>query len=134
MKGRLNMDAISTVEELDRRFGIPGIATICEGKGALPRVHVTGAFGEGEIYLHGAHVTSWKPVGNDELLFVSTKSRWQDGQAIRGGIPICFPWFHAKADDPHAPAHGVVRTKMWQLESIVESDSGVAVSMFAESD
>jgi glucose-6-phosphate 1-epimerase len=128
------MCAISIVAELDRRFGIPGIATVCEGNGGLPRVHITGPLGEGEMYLHGAHVTSWKPAGNDEMLFVSTKSRWEEGQAIRGGIPICFPWFRAKADDPHAPAHGFLRTRMWQLESIVENKDGVAVSMFAGSD
>jgi glucose-6-phosphate 1-epimerase len=79
-------------------------------------------------------VTSWRPVGSDEVLFLSTKSRWQEGQAIRGGIPICFPWFRGKADDPHAPAHGFVRTRSWQLYSIVENNAGVAVTMFIESD
>jgi glucose-6-phosphate 1-epimerase len=79
-------------------------------------------------------VTSWKPAGNDEVLFVSAKSRWEEGQAIRGGIPICFPWFRAKTDDPHTPAHGFVRTKTRQLDSIVEDDVGVAVIMFTESD
>ena len=86
------------------------------------------------MYLHGAHVTSWRPADHDEVLFLSTKSRWQEGHAIRGGVPICFPWFRAKADDPQAPAHGFVRTRMWQLESIVESDAGVVVTMFTESD
>jgi len=86
------------------------------------------------MYLHGAQVTSWKPAENGEVLFLSTKSRWQDGQAIRGGIPICFPWFRAKEDDPKAPAHGFVRTKTWQLESIVEKESGVSVTMLTESD
>ena len=122
------------MEELDRRFGIPGVARICEGNGGLPRIHITGSRAEGEMYLHGAQVTSWKPAGNDEVLFLSTKSRWQEGQAIRGGIPICFPLFRAKADDPKAPAHGFVRTRSWQLESIVEDKSGVCVSMAIESD
>jgi glucose-6-phosphate 1-epimerase len=128
------MDAIANAAELDRRFGVPGVARVGEGNGGLPRVQITGSFGEGEMYLHGAHVTSWKPAGRDEVLFVSSKSRWEEGQAIRGGIPICFPWFRAKVDDAHAPAHGFVRTKMWQLESIAENDRGVAVSMFTESD
>jgi len=128
------METKSVVEELDRRFGIPGVARICEGNGGLPRIHITGSRAEGEMYLHGAQVTSWKPAGNDEVLFLSTKSRWQEGQAIRGGIPICFPWFRAKADDPKAPAHGFVRTKSWQLESIVEEEPGVLVSMSIESD
>jgi len=125
---------MSAVEELNRRFGIPGVVRICEGNGGLPRIQITGSHAEGEIYLHGAQATSWKPAGNDEVLFLSTKSRWQEGQAIRGGIPICFPWFRAKADDPKAPAHGFVRTKSWRLESVVEEEPGVIVSMSTESD
>jgi glucose-6-phosphate 1-epimerase len=128
------MDEILTLDELDRRFGIPGVAKVCEGSGGLPRVQITGPFAQGEIYLHGAQVTSWKPEAHDEVLFISTRARWQEGQAIRGGIPICFPWFRAKADDPAAPAHGFVRTKMWRIESIIEKETGVAVSMFTESD
>lgn len=122
------------MEELDGRFGIPGVAKICDGNGGLPRIQITVSRAEGEMYLHGAHVTSWKPAGHDEVLFLSTKSRWQEGQAIRGGIPICFPWFRGKVDDPKAPAHGFVRTRSWQLESIVEDTRGVCVSMSIESD
>jgi len=128
------METMPVVEELDSRFGIPGVAKINEGNGGLPRIQITGSRAEGEIYLHGAHVTSWKPAGNDEVLFLSTKSRWHEGQAIRGGIPICFPWFRAKTDDPKAPAHGFVRTRSWRLESIVEEEPGVVVSMSIESD
>src|ERR1700758_1185255 len=128
------METMRVVEELNHRFGIPGVAKIDEGNGGLPRIQIAGSGAEGEMYLHGAHVTSWKPGGNDEVLFLSTKSRWQEGQAIRGGIPICFPWFRAKADDPKAPAHGFVRTKTWHLESIVQDKSGVCVSMSTESD
>jgi glucose-6-phosphate 1-epimerase len=128
------METSSALEELERRFGIQGVAKICEGNGGLPRIQITGSHAEGEMYLHGAQVTSWKPVGNDEVLFLSTKSGWQEGQAIRGGIPICFPWFRGKADDHKAPAHGFVRTKNWQLESIVEDKSGVCVTMSTQSD
>jgi glucose-6-phosphate 1-epimerase len=128
------MNGVFTVAELDRQLGIPGVARVSEGNGGLARVQITGAFGEGEMYLHGAHVTSWKPAGHDEVIFISTKSRWEEGQAIRGGIPICFPWFRAKSDDAHAPAHGVVRTKMWQLESITQNENEVAVTMFTQSD
>jgi glucose-6-phosphate 1-epimerase len=128
------MNEIFTVAELDGQLGIPGIARISEGSGGLARTQITSAFGHGEMYLHGAHVTSWKPAGNDEVIFVSTKSRWEEGLAIRGGIPICFPWFRGKVDDPHAPAHGFVRTKTWQIESIVEKENGVAVTMSTQSD
>jgi glucose-6-phosphate 1-epimerase len=128
------MDTTSVAAELNRRLGIPGLAEVCEGNGGLPRLRITGPFGQGEVYLYGAHVTSWKPKDFDEVLYVSSKTRWQEGQAIRGGIPICFPWFRAKADDPKAPAHGFARTRMWQLESIVESDRQVVVTLSMESD
>jgi len=128
------MDANSLATDLDRRFGIAGLARVCDGNGAMPRVKITGPLSEGEMYLHGAQVTSWRPAGAEETLFLSTKSHWEEGQAIRGGIPICFPWFRAKVGDRQAPAHGFVRTKAWQLASIVENDSGVVVSMFTGSD
>ena len=128
------MDAVLDITELDRRFGIPDIARVCEGDGGLARVDISSPLANGQMYVHGAQVTSWHPVGSEEVLFLSTLSRWEEGQAIRGGIPICFPWFRAKADDPHAPAHGFVRTRPWQLYSIVENSTGVAVTMFIESD
>jgi glucose-6-phosphate 1-epimerase len=128
------MDAPSTAADLDRQFGIPGVARLCDGNGGMPRVQITSSLCRSEIYLHGAQVTSWKPAGADEVLFLSSKSRWEEGQAIRGGIPICFPWFRAKVDDHMAPAHGFVRTKAWQLASITQNQSGVVVSMFTESD
>ncbi|HZC24860.1 MAG TPA: D-hexose-6-phosphate mutarotase [Candidatus Binatia bacterium] len=122
------------LKNLNRRCGIPDIARVCEGAGRLPKVVITSPSARGEVYLHGAHATSWRPAGGEEVLFVSSKARWGEGQAIRGGIPICFPWFRGKADDPHAPAHGFVRTRLWQLESIVENQFGVVVTMFIESD
>ena len=128
------MNAVLDLTELDHRFGIPDLARVCEGHGGLARVEINTPLAHGEIYLHGAHVTSWRPAGSEEVLFLGTKSRWEEGQAIRGGIPICFPWFRGKADDPHAPAHGFVRNRSWQLYSIVENKAGVAVTMFIESD
>jgi glucose-6-phosphate 1-epimerase len=57
------METISAVEEVDRRFGIPGVGRIGEGNGGLPRVQISGSHSEGEMYLHGAQVTYWKPAG-----------------------------------------------------------------------
>jgi len=117
-----------------REFEIPGTAQVVEGHGGLPKVSITTLDVIGEIYLHGAHVTSWKPYGAEEVLFLSSQSRWEDGRAIRGGVPICFPWFGGKADNPEAPAHGFVRTKPWHLESISQAGNVVTVSMFTEND
>jgi glucose-6-phosphate 1-epimerase len=124
----------AAIVEWDRRFEIPGTASVVEGNGGLPKVRITSPEVVGEMYLHGAHITSWKPAGKEEVLFLSSQSRWEHGRAIRGGVPICFPWFGGKADDPNAPAHGFVRTKSWQLESIAHVEDGVTVSMFTEND
>jgi glucose-6-phosphate 1-epimerase len=124
---------LAAIAELDRRFGIPSIARVIEGNGELAKVAITTRETAGEMYLHGAHVTSWQPRGAEEVLFVSARSRWEDGRAIRGGVPICFPWFADKADGLNAPAHGFVRTKAWQLESIVQAGDAVTVSMLTES-
>lgn len=123
----------AAILKLDRRFEIPGIAQFVEGNGGLPKVRITSAKASGEVYLHGAHVTSWTPASGEEALFLSSKSRWEDGHAIRGGVPICFPWFGDNAQNPKAPAHGFVRTKTWQLESIAQDGGAVTVSMFTES-
>ena len=120
--------------ELNRRFEIPGIVKILEGQNGLPCVRVTTPRASGEIYLHGAHVTSWKPEEDEEVLFVSSKSRWQNGSAIRGGVPICFPWFSERAEDPKSPAHGLVRTKPWELEAVTHADSNVTVALSTTAD
>jgi glucose-6-phosphate 1-epimerase len=117
-----------------RRFAIPGAAEVVEGQGRLPKVHITTPELIADMYLHGAHITSWKPSQAEEVLFLSSRSRWEHGQAIRGGIPICFPWFGVKSDDATAPAHGFARTSAWRLESIAQVGRAVTVSMCTESD
>jgi len=117
-----------------RQFEIAGVAEVVEGNGGLPKIRITTPEIIGEMYLHGAHITSWKPSGAEEVLFLSSQSRFEHGHAIRGGVPICFPWFGGKSDDPTAPAHGFVRTKTWRLESISRVGRAVTVSMFTESD
>ena len=129
------MDEPSRIAALNDRFRIPGVAEVVSGNGRLPKICVTAPSGSAEIYLHGAQVTSWRPASAEEVIFLSTCSHWQDGRAIRGGIPICFPWFRAKADDPQAPAHGFVRTREWRLDSVTrEEDDAVVVTCSTKSD
>jgi glucose-6-phosphate 1-epimerase len=123
-----------TLAALNTQHAIPGIAQITEPHPGMPAVLITMGSCTATMQLHGAHVTSWRPAGSDEIIFVSSKARYVDGQAIRGGIPICFPWFRGKSDDPKAPAHGFVRTKSWNLESIKTQGEDVAVTMSTSSD
>lgn len=123
-----------TIQELNERFAIPGVAQIAAGRGDLAKIDITTPAAQAEIYLQGAHLTSWHPANSEEVIFLSKQARWEPGKAIRGGIPICFPWFRGKQDDPKAPAHGFARTKMWQIASIVQEKDSVIVTLELESD
>jgi glucose-6-phosphate 1-epimerase len=129
------METLSRIDGLNRRFGIAGVAEVVAGHGGLPMVRVTTKAATAEISLHGAQVTQWKPAGAEEVLFLSGKSYWDAGHAIRGGIPVCFPWFGDKADDANAPKHGFVRTREWRLDSMNALDDGtVTLVCITESD
>ena len=135
------MTPIQTLEAL-QQHSIPGVAAIVPGEGGLPKIRVTTLQAEADIYLHGAQVTSWKPsrrpvatpADAEEVLFLSQHSRWESGRAIRGGIPVCFPWFRAKADNPKAPAHGFARISVWTLLGITEAADAVTVTLQLSSD
>jgi glucose-6-phosphate 1-epimerase len=122
------------LDRLNHSFAIPGVAQLVSGTNGLPKVRVTTAAASGEVYLHGAHLTSWVPAGGDEVIFLSDRAQFQAGKAIRGGVPVCFPWFNAKSDNPKAPSHGFVRTKSWELESMLHEGNAVAVTLSTCSD
>jgi len=90
----------------------PEMVTVSEGCGGLPKVCVTTPWSTAEIYPHGAHVTRFQKIGEEPLLFMSESSEFKSGTAIRGGIPIIFPWFGGR--DGH-PAHGFARTAEWEF-------------------
>src|SRR5579862_4869354 len=101
--------------KLNSQFAIPKVVMIGPGEGGLPRISVTAEQGDAHVYLHGAYVTHFLPRGSSDLLFMSRKSHFEPGKAIRGGVPVIFPWFGPKADDPKAPMHGFARTNEWKL-------------------
>jgi glucose-6-phosphate 1-epimerase len=83
------------------------------GKGNLPKIVLATADGaSAEVYLYGAHVTSWIPAGGSEALFLSPKAIFQSGSSIRGGVPIIFPQFGGLGK---LPAHGFARNLTWDL-------------------
>jgi len=105
-------------------FVIPGIVDIVEGQGKLPMIKVTNSFASADIYLQGAHMTRFDPKGEKGLLWMSDASPFSPGKAIRGGIPICFPWFGAHKTNKDAPMHGFVRTRAWNLKETAQLSDG----------
>jgi glucose-6-phosphate 1-epimerase len=89
--------------------------------GALPRLTVKHPACSAELFLHGAHLTRWQPAGQEPVLFVSSDAVYAPGMPIRGGVPICFPWFGPHATDKSLPAHGFARTRAWELAGFGET-------------
>src|SRR5437016_4262803 len=106
------------------RFSIPDGLCFESGEGNLMRAVITTPHAEAQVYLHGAHVTHYQPLGQKPLMFMSGKSMFEAGKPIRGGVPICFPWFGPNKNDPSAPAHGFARLKEWTVESSSSVDDG----------
>lgn len=78
------------------------------------------------IALNGAHVMEWTPAGHKPVLYLSPAAVLEAGKPIRGGIPVCWPWFGPNAD-PTKPAHGFARTTEWTL--IACEDEGESVEL-----
>jgi len=108
-----------------RKFEIPGRVTLASGSGGLPKINITTGRSTAEIYLHGAHITGFQNNGEPPLLFMSGKSWFAPGKPIRGGVPVCFPWFGPREGDV---MHGFARITEWNLlETAATPDGGVTV-------
>ncbi|MEE6286101.1 D-hexose-6-phosphate mutarotase [Georgenia sp. MJ173] len=79
------------------------------------------------VHLQGAQVTSWEPVGEPPVLFLSRSAQYVAGRPVRGGIPICFPWLGAGPARDRHPSHGFARVRRWQLAAVREEDGAVVV-------
>lgn len=105
------------------------------GTGGLPRARVAGARADAEVYLQGGHVTRWQPHGAAPVLFLSTRAAYAPGKAIRGGVPVIFPWFGAHPTDRQAPMHGFARSRPWRLASSGPGpDESVVLELALEDD
>nr|WP_199067306.1 D-hexose-6-phosphate mutarotase [Chromobacterium sp. ASV5] len=82
-----------------------------------------------EISLLGGQLLTLDLPGQSPLLYLSPDAVYQAGKAIRGGIPVCWPWFGPHPDDAGAPAHGVARNQPWRLEAVTETAAGFHVKL-----
>ena len=112
---------INLLSEKLRRHEIPGRVEIVNGHGGLPLVKIRTPWSAAEIYLLGAHVAGFQKNGEPPLIFMSAKSYFANGKPIRGGVPICFPWFGNRDGEP---SHGFVRLAEWQLVKTTAAPDG----------
>lgn len=124
-----------TSDDLVRDFTAEG-AVWELGPGGLPFLSVETTRCVARLTPYGAQVCEWAPAGQTApVLFLSPRAVFASGTAIRGGVPVCFPWFANHPSDRTKPAHGFARTRMWQVADVIADDAGqVHVSLRLDAD
>lgn len=106
---------------------LPACVRLCDEIPDYPVFQINHPTCTARVALHGAHVMSWKPVDEEEVIYLSPDAVFEAGKAIRGGVPVCWPWFGKHPADPEQPSHGLVRARFWELLDASEDASGVTL-------
>ncbi len=108
---------MQNIDELDEKFSIEGEVGFHESEEGLIFLTVSNKYADAEICLYGAHITGFRPSKTTDVLWMSPDSYFEVGKPIRGGIPVCFPWF-GPGDGPDKPQHGFVRLMVWDVAEV----------------
>jgi len=103
------------INQLNEHFGLPGVLAFHATASGLIYADITTPHATATVYLQGAHLTAWQPAGHHPVIFTSRKTELMPGKAIRGGVPIAFPWFANRHDGKTGPSHGFARIQDWTL-------------------
>jgi len=120
-----------SVLQLEEKFGKDHFVKVEEGEGKLPKVVLRSKSGARlEVYLNGGHISSFKRADGEELIFMSSKAVFQQGKAIRGGVPICWPQF----GPGELVQHGFARTSQWAIQEshVINGGETVSVTLLLE--
>ena len=112
------------IQQLNSDYGIADKVQFVAGKGNFPMIEVKNEHAEAKISVYGGQVLSFKPANGQEIMFLSSKAYFKEGKAIKGGTPICFPWFGPDPEGKGRSSHGFARNSMWQVRETVSTQDG----------
>ncbi len=121
------MKSDDMLEQLNTQFALQGSENALSfkmGEGDIIVVEVHNQHASAKISLQGAHILSWIPNDEEEVIWLSKDATFAKGKSVRGGVPICWPWFGAHATEKSFPAHGFARTVNWQVTKTEALDDG----------
>jgi glucose-6-phosphate 1-epimerase len=96
---------------------LPDSVELVDSPAGLSRLRLSTPVATGELYLQGAHISAWAPATEAEVIWMSKASMLAPTQPLRGGVPICCPWFGPGRDSSMSPVHGYARLADWSLTS-----------------
>ncbi len=112
-----------TLTELNQRFAISNHVQFKEIAEGMIIAEVSNQHANSNIAVQGAHIATWQPRGQEPVIWLSPLAKFAQGKSIRGGVPICWPWFGPHASDSKLSGHGYARTVPWEvLETKALSD------------
>ena len=111
------------VQELNAEFGNSEVKFFADSHG-MSCAELSNKFGKATVALHGAHIMSYIPKGQEAVLWMSEKSWFEPGKPIRGGIPVCWPWFGGHPSNSEMPSHGFARISEWEVVASGDSETG----------
>lgn len=107
---------LGSPEDLDFRFGLKGQLTFRGTGEGLVVAEIDNAHATASISLQGAHVMRWQPKSATQpVIWLSKLARLLPGKSLRGGVPVCWPWFGPHAQEAGFPGHGFARTVPWAV-------------------
>ncbi len=104
-----------TPNELNQRFAIGNHVQFKEIAEGMIVAEVANQHALANIALQGAHIATFQPRGEEPVIWLSPKAKFAPGKSIRGGVPICWPWFGPHKNDSKLPGHGYARTVPWDV-------------------
>ena len=123
----MNLSAPLDLTTLNARFAIPGHLRFMESGPGLPMADIRTPLATARVALQGAQVLAWRPDGVAPVLWLSGAAVFETDKGVRGGIPVCWPWF---GDRPGHSAHGFVRTRLWELrETALDAQGQVRLTL-----
>ncbi len=108
---------------------VAGRITEKEGHGGLPYFELRREGSVAHVYPHGGHVARYQPAGQAPVLWLSQQSWFERGKPIRGGVPVCWPWFGAHPSDAALPSHGMARQSEWTPRASSATDESTSISL-----
>ncbi|PIX04860.1 MAG: D-hexose-6-phosphate mutarotase [Gallionellales bacterium CG_4_8_14_3_um_filter_54_18] len=116
---------------LNTQFGINGQLVFNADASGLIVANINNALGSASLCLQGAHLMTWQPKSQAvPVVWLSRDAKLAAGKSIRGGAPVCWPWFGPHATEAGFPGHGFARTVPWRvIESGTEANGATRLTL-----
>ena len=119
------------LDRLNAEYAIPGRLRFVEGRGGLTLMEIDTPLAAATVTPHGGQVLSFRPKSaSEDLLFVSERAYFAAGQEIKGGVPLCWPWFGRDPDGKGRVIHGFARALPWTLRGCESQSDGATAVRF----